>query len=285
MRIYLMTDLEGVAGVRNFEEWTHPDARYYDTARALLTEEVNAAVDGFFMGGAAAVLVADGHGPGAVDITRLDSRADLLRGWGRGWPLGLEEDAFDAVAWVGQHAKSRTPFSNMAHTQSCAYLEISVNGVAIGEFGQLAFCAGERGIRAIFAAGELAFTREASALVPGIETVAVKRGTVPGRGDECTREQYAKRNHGAIHMHPERARQRIREGACRAIQRARGEEFGLLRLEPPYTRTVVMRASREFPYPRWAVDAHPNSVAALMNQPMRFQAVSAPGMLAKLLVD
>ncbi len=191
MRIYLMTDLEGVAGVRNFEEWTGPGKPYYALAQKLLTREVNAAIDGFFAGGTEFVLVEDGHGPGAIDITRLDPRVDLLRGWADRWPLGLEEGDFDFLACVGQHAMSRTPLSNMAHTQGCSYLEFSVNGNAIGEFGQIAMCATELGVRTIFAAGELAFADEAAALVPAIETVWGKRGNKPGRGDECTEEQLA----------------------------------------------------------------------------------------------
>ena len=74
------------------------------------------------------------------------------------------------------------------------------------------------GTRTIFASGDLALTNEAQALVPGIETVAVKRGTTSGRGDECDRETYAKRNLGAIHFQPERARQMILAGAERAIR-------------------------------------------------------------------
>ena len=66
MRVYLMTDLEGVAGVQNSLEWTRPGQYWYDLARQLLTQEANAAVAGFIAAGADEVLVADGHGPGAV---------------------------------------------------------------------------------------------------------------------------------------------------------------------------------------------------------------------------
>ncbi len=52
MKIYLMTDMEGVAGVVSFGEWTGPGKPYYPVARALLTEEVNAVAQGLFMGGA-----------------------------------------------------------------------------------------------------------------------------------------------------------------------------------------------------------------------------------------
>jgi D-aminopeptidase len=37
MRIYLMTDLEGVAGVLNFVEWCMPESRYYEQAKERLT--------------------------------------------------------------------------------------------------------------------------------------------------------------------------------------------------------------------------------------------------------
>ena len=284
MRIYVMTDLEGVAGVRDFQEWTSPGKPYYDLARELLTEELNAAVDGFFVGGATSILVADGHGPSAIDIVRLDPRVELLRGWGRGWPLGLEEGGFDAIAWVGQHAKSRTELSNMAHTQGCRYLELSVNGTAIGEFGQLAMCASELGVRAIFAAGELAFTTEAQALVPGIETVAGKRGTKPGRGDECTEEQYRLRNKGAIHQHPLRVREMIRKGAERAVRRAHEEDFGLIPLKPPFRRTLVYRATAEQPRV-YTVDEHPDSFSALMNMSADMKPLEGDEQLQELLVD
>ena len=98
--------------------------------------------------------------------------------------------------------------------------ETTINGRPVGEFGEGALCTAQLGIRAIFASGDLALTNEAQALVPGIETVAVKRGTTSGRGDVCDRETYAKRNLGAIHFQPERARQMILAGAERAIRRA-----------------------------------------------------------------
>ena len=52
MKIYIMTDLECVAGVLNFQEWTGPGKPYYELARKFLTMEINAAVDGLFEGGA-----------------------------------------------------------------------------------------------------------------------------------------------------------------------------------------------------------------------------------------
>lgn len=285
MHIYLMTDLEGVAGVQNALEWTRPGQPFYPLSRQLLTREVNAAVEGFLAGGATAVLVVDGHGPGAVDIQDLDSRARFMRGWPQGWPLGLEEGGYDAVAWVGQHAMSRTPFANMAHTQSFGYLEMSVNGTAIGEFGQLALCAGQLGVPAIFGAGDQAFTAEAEALVPGIHTVAVKRGTRPGRGDECTDTAYQERNGSAIHLQPRQACERIRAGAAAAVRRFLEAPFGLAAMEPPFRRTVVMRATENAPR-RFTVDEHATELAPLMHvDAAALRPVDDEAQLRTLLVD
>ncbi len=267
MKIFIMTDLEGVAGVLDHENWCNMlTSRYNDLAREFLTLEVNAAIEGFFRAGATEILVADGHGSGGLNPKLLDPRAQFQRGWAAGWPVGLEAGA-DFVGWVGQHAKSRTEFAHLAHTQGFSYFELSVNGTAIGEFGQLAMCASHLGTRAIFGAGDLAFTKEAQELVPGIETVAVKRGTRAGSGDECTTEVYAKRNLGAIHLQPERARQLICAGAEKALLRARADRsFGIIPLKPPFERLLILRAQAGQPK-RISRETHPDSVIALMNMP------------------
>ena len=53
---------------------------------------------------------------------------------------------------------------------------------------------------------------------------------MPGTGDECTFEQYQNRNTAAIHLHPEKARELIKEGAKRALRRYKEdkESFELL---------------------------------------------------------
>lgn len=76
-----MTDLEGVAGVLNFENWCTPESCYYETAKELLTLEVNAAIGGFLEGGVKEIVVADGHGPGGINVKLLNSKAKLMRGW------------------------------------------------------------------------------------------------------------------------------------------------------------------------------------------------------------
>ncbi|MBM4047123.1 MAG: hypothetical protein FJ279_18630, partial [Planctomycetes bacterium] len=44
MKVYIMTDMEGVAGVTDSENHSGPGARYYEVARQLTTGETNAAI-------------------------------------------------------------------------------------------------------------------------------------------------------------------------------------------------------------------------------------------------
>jgi D-aminopeptidase len=168
---------------------------------------------------------------------------------------------------VGQHAKSGTPYAHLAHTQSLGYLDLSINGISIGEFGQLVMCASELGIRTIFGSGDEAFTKEAGKLVPGIETVAVKRGVRSATGDNLTSEEYMAFTGSAIHLHPIKARRLINEGALRAIKRSKKEDFGIIKLSSPFERVTKFRPSAN--NKNWTIsrETHPSSVIALMNMP------------------
>jgi D-aminopeptidase len=153
----------------------------------------------------------------------------------------------------------------MAHTGWFNVIDYTINGTSVGEFGQLALCGASLGIRSIFGAGDEAFAIEAAALVEGIETVSVKRGLMPGSGDEFNTEGYKERNNGAIHLHPETARGRIREGAERAARRfiENREQFALLRAEAPFRREIRFRSDgTKAAYT--LRDEHPDSIIRLL---------------------
>lgn len=180
MRILLMTDLEGVAGVSTPTVDTSLEGRGYAQATRLLTEEVNAAVRGFCRAGATAVTVFDGHGPGAIDFDVLQPPARLVHG--RPLPpivrllkdLALEHDL---IANVGQHAMSGVSAGNLNHTQnSREVISYELNGRPIGEIAQFALLMGELGLPWIFLSGDAEACCEAETLQPGIVTAAVKTG-------------------------------------------------------------------------------------------------------------
>ncbi|HLN05991.1 MAG TPA: M55 family metallopeptidase [Acidimicrobiales bacterium] len=61
MRIFLSSDMEGTSGIVDWLQCRGPGPEY-ETSRRLLLDEVNAAIDGAFDGGATEVLVNDSHG-------------------------------------------------------------------------------------------------------------------------------------------------------------------------------------------------------------------------------
>jgi len=68
MNIYIITEMEGCAGVLNFNDWCEPAGRYYELGKKILTDETNAAVAGFFDGGTSRIVVNDSHGHGGITL-------------------------------------------------------------------------------------------------------------------------------------------------------------------------------------------------------------------------
>ena len=157
MKIFMVTDMEGVAGVVSFADQSFPDGRYYDAGKRLVTGEVNAAVDGLLDAGVEEVLVWDGHGAGGIDFDTLHPAALLLHGrpsppWSR-----LQEviGRYDAFVIVGQHAMAGVVTSNQNHTQNSRTVDAyRLNGTLIGEIGQLALFMGGLGLPLLFLSGE-----------------------------------------------------------------------------------------------------------------------------------
>ena len=180
MKIYMMTDLEGVAGVADFEDrMTDTHANFFVRRRMqrLLTGEVNAAVEGLFAAGATDVIINDGHGAGyTLDFETLDPRVQVVHGHERPTWLPLLDDTCDATILIGAHAKASSPPATCYHTMSKAIRDWSINGVSIGEMGLQAAIAGHYGVPMVYVSGEYHACREIETLIPGIVTTTVKRG-------------------------------------------------------------------------------------------------------------
>lgn len=222
MKVLMVTDMEGVAGVVSFTQQSYPDGKYYEAAKKLETAEVNAAVEGLLDAGVDDILVWDGHGAGGIDFETLHPAAKLLHGrplppWSR---LNQVITQYDAVAIVGQHAMAGTLTGNQNHTQSSQTIDYyRLNGKAIGEIAQIALYFGAFGLSLVFLSGEIDACREVEELIPGITTVAVKQGL--GRG-------------AAISLSAQEARRRIRQGMRTAIDKQRTAPIAPLVWPGPY---------------------------------------------------
>ena len=269
MKILIMTDMEGVAGVLNHDDWVLPGGRFYDKGMRLLTAEANAAIEGFAAAGADEIIVVDGHGAGGIDPEALDERAFLQRGCGvEAWPWGLDR-SFSAVAFVGQHAKAGTPFSHITHTQWFNYVDLQVNGISIGEYGQLALCAMELNVPTILACGEEALCQEAERLTPGVVTVSGKRGLLPDGLDDLDAAAYGKAKLSAVHKSPRLVRALIRDGAQQALLKLKRdpEAFRYPAVNPAFTRKIRFRKNGDTAAYE-TLDRHPTSIIRLMNLPI-----------------
>lgn len=266
MKIFMCTDMEGVAGIIDHDNWVTPEGRYYEQGKKLLMREINAAIYGLFEGGATEIDVLDGHGYGGIVPSLLDERARYIRAIGYPWPLGLT-DKYDGMCWIGQHAKAGTKFAHIPHTGSMNVIDMSINGISVGEFGQYSMIARELGVKPFFATGDEAFTAEADLLYPGMVTVSVKRGLTGDSGETLDTEAYAAHNLSAIHIHPDRACRMIRDGAYRAMQQLiNGLPYSTDALKAPYTKVVQYRSDGKKKSFVTSV-RHQKSLIALMNMP------------------
>jgi D-amino peptidase len=209
VRVFIMSDMEGVAGVTKWEETTGGDPLHADRSR-LYTEEINAAVRGSFDGGATEVVVMDCHGAGggwtfnSLIPDLLDPRCDFVVQ--NEWTEYTEflEQGCDAALLIGMHAMAGTPDGVMNHTVSgTGWRNVSFNGTVVGEAGINAALCGTWGCPVLMVTGDQAACREGKALLgEGLTTVAVKQGL--GR-------------FSARHIAPLRARQLIERAAASAL--------------------------------------------------------------------
>lgn len=208
MKVYIVTDLEGVSGICLFEQTREKVPPLYEEARLLLTREANAAVQGCLDAGAEEVVVLDGHGGGFNFVPEeMHPGAYFVTGPSGPHPLPGLDDTFGAVLCVGFHAKLGTPDGVLHHTQSSkAETRYWYNGMEMGEIGQTALIAGHYGVPVAMVSGDAAACREAMELLgDGIVTVPVKEG-------------YSR--HCAKMLPPKRAREEIRRGAKEALEKA-----------------------------------------------------------------
>lgn len=179
-KVLMITDIEGVVGVFNFDLQCVPfKGALYPESRKLLAGEVNAAVKGLVDGGATDIVVYDNH-YGGHNLSALGLEGDarlsqflLLGGSPVSPTLGLDK-SYSAIMFIGLHAMAGTPHAILPHSFTWDVKNIWVNGKKVGEIGARVMLAGELGIPAIMVSGDRAACDEYHALVPDGECATVK---------------------------------------------------------------------------------------------------------------
>jgi D-amino peptidase len=210
VRVFVVSDMEGVSGIVKWEQVSGGDPMY-EEGRRLYTEEINAAVRGAKAAGADEIVVMDCHGAGkgwtfnSLIPEQLDSACEFVVQDEWTQYTAFLESGCDAALFVGMHARAGTPDGVMNHTVSGQqWQNLWFNGTLVGETGINAALCGQWGCPVLLVTGDRAVYREGRELLgEGLTTVEVKIGL--GR--------FSARNIPAV-----RARELIEAGAKRALE-------------------------------------------------------------------
>jgi D-amino peptidase len=211
MRVHIISDMEGVAGIVKFEQVSGGEA-LFDEGRRLYTEEINAAVRGAKSAGATEIVVMDCHGAGKgwTFNSLLPELLDPECEWvvQNEWTEYTEflERGVDAALFIGMHARAGSERGVLSHTVSgTQWQNLAFNGTLVGETGINAALCGHFGCPVLMVTGDDAVCEEGRELLGGdLTTVAVKQGL--GR--------FSARN-----LPPVKARKLIEEGAKKSLSK------------------------------------------------------------------
>jgi D-amino peptidase len=226
LKVFISVDMEGVAGVVHWEDVSR-NGKDYDLFREIMTQETNAAIEGAIAAGATEILVRDSHGSARNILPHLlDKRARLLRDWSGGHLSMMEgiDKTYDAVVFIGYHAKAGTENSPLAHTMSSSRIkDLSINGISLPEAGYNALIAGYFDVPVVFLSGGQAICKQVKELFGDVETVVVKEGIGTAN----------------LGLHPEVVQDKIRKGVEMALKNLKN--YKPYQLKSPFNMTVTVK--------------------------------------------
>ena len=218
MKVLISADMEGTCGVVSWVQVMPPEVVggteasstvEYERARARMTREVNAAIEGALAAGAEEVIVNDSHdGMRNLLPDELHPACRFISGSDKplGMMQGVDLDGVGAVFYTGYHAKAGTPGAPLAHTWTSWLNDVRIDGISTGEFGVNAAVAGHFGVPVVLVTGDDKAVAQTHAML-GEQVVAV-----------AVKEGFS--TFAALHLHPDTACARIKDGASKAIHGA-----------------------------------------------------------------
>jgi D-amino peptidase len=177
VKILISADMEGATGV-TWPADCQPGTEQWQRCRRMFTSDVNAAVAGFYDGGATEVLVNEAHSTMRnLLLEELDERAGMLTGYHKELSMveGIQHGDVDGVAFVGYHAAAGAE-GVLAHTYlGNSVTRVRVNG-EVGSEGRLnTHVADEYGVPVVLVTGDDRTCADAATYAPAARPVAVKQ--------------------------------------------------------------------------------------------------------------
>jgi len=236
MKLFLSVDMEGISGLVRWQDVASSGIDF-DGNRRRMTLDTNAAIEGAVEGGVTEVIVEENHGVEDLCVLLLDEidpRCSVVRGAGRPGAtcMAALDETIDLAFLVGHHAGAGTFPGIMAHTVSYQrFRAVRVNGSSAGEPDLFAIRAGEVGVPIALVTGDQMVIEQVRKRVSNVEAVQVKEALG--------------RQSGHV-IPPPRAREMIRTGARRAVERFASGELEPHVTEPaPYEIEVEMANALE----------------------------------------
>ncbi|MBT5641838.1 hypothetical protein HOJ44_01850 [Candidatus Bathyarchaeota archaeon] len=230
MKVYVVCDLEGVAGIVDFKKQCMEEGKYYQQAIRLATMEMNALVEGAIEGGATEVYAWPGHGsfPGGIDFELIHPECNLVMQAGDGGPTGFDE-SFDAMMLHGFHGMAGSG-GVLSHSFYPFPQNIWVDDLRIGEIALNMASFGEVGVPTVLVTGDQAAIDEAKALCGVIETATVKWAL--GEKEKLGALSIQR----ALSLSPGKAQDTIRVAAKRAMNKI--DTTMLFKIKTPFNLKV-----------------------------------------------
>jgi D-amino peptidase len=223
MKVWISFDLEGVAGIVDWDQCRPSGGPKYAVGCALLLDEVNAAIEGALAGGATQVLLNDSHGAMAnLDPRLVAGGARMIAG--RHKPLymaeGLDGTA-DAAFLVGYHGSISGRPSTLSHTYNPEVIAAArLNGEAVGESGINALVAAHHRVPIALVTGDAVTWTETQPFAPEAEHVVTKSSITRFAADS---------------LHPADSCRLIRAAAEQAVRRVAADVVRPPRIARPAT--------------------------------------------------
>jgi D-amino peptidase len=230
MKLLIAADMEGISGIVNWDQVTPGHAEYMTRGRHLMTDDVNAAIQGASESGADEIIVSDGHwNANNVLIEELDARAKLNTGSPSPFSMmqGIDDaPAPDAVMFVGYHGMLGTKKAILDHTWSSVRIRaLYLNDQLVGEIGLNSYVAGHYGVPIIALTGDQHACEEAQNLLGANLEIAVVKNATGRFAAQC--------------LPLAEARHKICEAASRAVLRWREKKAPApLKISTPVKVTV-----------------------------------------------
>ena len=179
-KVFISADMEGISGISGSDQLSATGAEY-GRSRKMMADDVNAAIRGARAGGATTIVVNDSHGSMRnLRLEDLEQGVHLIsHSFKRsGMMEGLDE-SFDAVIFIGYHAKAGNPGGLFAHTGSGVVRDVRVNGQSLGEGGLNTTVAAWYGVPVALVTGDDVAVKQVAEVATTAKLVAVKRAINP----------------------------------------------------------------------------------------------------------